>query len=304
MVIDARDESVPAGRWIRPQADTAGSGAGGAAALEAVEPSLLGRIRARVAALVALERRIEGKIRSRWEEAEARIRAERAAVLEECAARRRELDERLAEETVRARETGYAAGYGLGLAEGREQGRLAGLAEGRAAGVEEGRRQAEEALQGELRQAAAALRLAVAALDRERERLAAEARGEVVAIALEVARKLVKREVRCAGDVALRNLEAAVALIFRRGDAVVELHPDDVAAVEAAVAEGSPWAADFHSVKLRAAPEIERGGCRVLTGAGCVDSTLAVQLELIEAALLADATSCVAAAPQRAEVVP
>jgi flagellar biosynthesis/type III secretory pathway protein FliH len=85
--------------------------------------------------------------------------------------------------------------------------------------------------------------------------------------------------------VARRNVEKAIELIFRGGAVVIQVHPDDALEVKKAIAEEPRWAEGFDSVQVRAATDVGRGGCRLISGAGTVDMTLQTQLELLQSAL-------------------
>lgn len=280
------------GRWIRPQQGVA----------EGIEPDLprhvagelqdllSGRTRRRIARLLELERQTEERIRSRWEEADAAIRRREEESAGELARKLAEREEMLREERQRARNEGRALGYQEGIEKGTQEGRRVGFEKARLEGLAEGRRQGrrEEVarLRDDVREALRSLTGAAARLRRDHERLLAEAQVAVVDLVLEVAAKLVKREVKLRGDAVHGNLKKALELIFECDSITLQLHPLDVRAVEDSLQENPGLAEGIGRVDIRAAPGIARGGCRVLCGEGTVDLTLESQLALIRQALL------------------
>lgn len=151
-------------------------------------------------------------------------------------------------------------GHAEGLARGLEEGQSRGRAEGYMAGYEAGKRAAEEELavvSGRLAKALDTLGGAIKALDGPIE-------DAVVALALELARRIIGAEV-------VRNREALVALVRRVvaeipidiGMPRILLHPDDLAALRKHmpdIAKGK--------IELIADEAIEPGGCRVIADGG------------------------------------
>ena len=282
------DRSVAGGRWIRPDIGEKYETVEPLPSADVVEASLLARARDSVSDLITLEREIEARIRKRWECAEARIIAERAAAEIDRETRERELEDRTELARARAESEGCERGY----REGHDEARRAGFDEGRSTGwkegVDGGRRSGLEEARDELSRVLEMLREAALEYEEERRRFVDDTRREIVRLSLEVGRALVKREVRDLGDPALRNIEKAVELIFRRGEIVVEVHPDDVDFVGQALAEGPRWAEEFDGVEIRSRADITRGGCRLIAGAGVVDLDIDTQLELVAEALLGE----------------
>lgn len=149
------------------------------------------------------------------------------------------------------RSKGYEEGSARGHAEGREKGYAAGLEEGRAAVAEalaaQGRRL--EAAIGKLAEPIRAL-----------ERPVEEA---VVALGLEVARRVIGSEVSRSRDYLLRLVREAVAKVpIEMGAPTILLNPADVALVRAV-------APDIESgdISLVADDSVDAGGCLVVANA-------------------------------------
>lgn len=145
-----------------------------------------------------------------------------------------------------------AAGYAEGLAHGFEEGR----AQGHGEGLDTGRRAAE----ADAAAAVARIGKVLAALGGEITVLDDAVEDAVVALALELARRIVGAEVT-------RNREALAGLVRRvlaeipidTGTPRILLHPDDLAALRTHVPDLGGG-----KVELVADDSMEAGGCRVL----------------------------------------
>lgn len=173
-------------------------------------------------------------------------------------------------------------------AEGREAGLREGEAQGRARGEELGR----EAAQKERAAALAAIEKswteALAAWERTRESIACEAREGVVRLAMEIARRIVKRHVEADPAAAVAQVEASLALIARPTELTVSVHPLDRGVVEAALPGLARRLASGVGFELVGDEGVGRGGCVVRSrGAlgGEIDATTATQAERIAEAL-------------------
>jgi flagellar assembly protein FliH len=168
----------------------------------------------------------------------------------------------------------------------REQARVEGLEAGRAEGREAALRAERERLAQETAGVRELLRQALAGLEAARAELIAAAERDLVSLAVKIAGKIVKREAASGPSVAPENVRRAIALLARRSDVRVLLHPSDLKAVEAALPGLAREFADLGAVAVESSPAVQRGGCRVVTREGAVDADVAVQLEEIERGLL------------------
>jgi flagellar assembly protein FliH len=278
------------GRWIRPVAAKRASGSLPAGAVvDDVAAALLCEARKRVGELTELERELEDRIRSRWADVNEEVRRRSAALEEEFSEARRRADNETKDLRTRGEKEGRAKGFREGFSRGREEGHRLGVEEARRDGFQEGKEQAyaevSKKLEDELASAAAALTQASIEFSTSRRELLGAVQGQVVDLGFAIASKLVKREVERDADVALRNVEKAVELIFRREALVIQVHGEDLRSVEKALAGDPRWAEGIESVDVRAASDVDRGGCRLVSGAGTVDMTLQTQIELIDEAL-------------------
>ena len=285
---DAESIAPALGRWIRPATPQGRSTAGSPRSpgdVAHLGGQILEDAKRRVASLAVLERELEDRIRARWTEVEAEAARRLARCEGEVAAVRRRLDADSKDRTLKLEKEGRASGFREGFARGREDGYRLGVEEGRRDGKKEAEESVTRRLEGELAGGARALAEAASHLREESAKLIREAREGLLELSLEIARKVVKREVACTNDVVVRNVEKAMELVFRRGSVVLQVHPGDAPAIERALEAEPRWAEGFEAVEIRSSPDVEAGGCRLISGAGACDMTLETQLSLIEDAL-------------------
>ena len=281
--------ATSSGARVRSASRTDVRGEGADSGLGSVAGAFVDETRSRLAELTQLERELEDRIRQRWTVAEAEVTRLGATARKELEAAGERNEAECSDLRTRAEQEGRADGFREGFARGREEGHQLGLEEGRREGVQAGREagllEAQRKLDADLAGSAAVLTQACAKFDSAHRSLLEETRGQLVHLAVAIASKLVKRELEPVGEVALRNIEKAVDLIFRRGTLVIQVHPDDEALVAIAL-DGEPrWAEGFEVIEVKACVDVDAGGCRLVSGAGTVDMTLATQVELIEESL-------------------
>ena len=168
----------------------------------------------------------------------------------------------------------------------REEARREGLEEGRAEALAQARKSERERLAPELAAARELLEQAAGAVRAERAGLAAAAERDLVRLAVRIAEKIVKREVRDPGAIAAGNLRRAIELTAGRRAVRILVHPDDLAALEAFLPDLRRDFSDILDVAIAGSDTVGRGGCLVSTHEGHVDATIAAQLEEIERGLL------------------
>ena len=94
---------------------------------------------------------------------------------------------------------------------------------------------------------------------------------QVLALAVALAEEIVGRELRVFDDVVVANVERALSMVPDRGDAVLRVHPTDLAAVLESAALMAHRAGDVQIVSDAA---VQRGGCIASCGALQVDAQL------------------------------
>lgn len=166
-----------------------------------------------------------------------------------------------AEEIERMHEEIRQAGLQEGREQGLEQGYQEGLEAGRQAGYAEGKARAEEE----------AARLAALAdgLERALEAVDAEVAEEIMALAIEMARRMVRHTLAEHPESVLETLRAAL-LQLPQGHAQIHLHPDDLALAREHMGETLTQAGH----RLHADARLQRGECLIDGQGAQVDATL------------------------------
>ncbi len=154
------------------------------------------------------------------------------------------------------------------------------LARGYADGKAEGLKAAEEQCKGYLERLAALAKQAVV----DRESMIRSAEQELATLALEVASKVIRREVACDPSIVLSVVEAALEKVGATDSVRIVVHSEDAdlvrekwAELKGAVAFGANW-------EIVSDDRMERGGCIVETKSGMVDSRIEAQMAEIVSA--------------------
>lgn len=155
-----------------------------------------------------------------------------------------------------------------GYADGHAQGRAEGFAAGEAAAAEVSRRQQADAAAA-VGAVLDALAAAAAQVRAQRDDTVAGLERSLVGAAFELAEALLGRELELATSPGRDALARALRLAEGTEAVLVRMHPDDVATLgtHADLAPG-------RDVTVVADPTVERNGCVVQVGDGCVDAQL------------------------------
>lgn len=187
------------------------------------------------------------------------------------------------------------AAYDDGFKKGEAEGFAKGEPEGRAAGDSAARNAFTEAT----KTVAPALSALLKELELRKTSLQAEAEADFFRLALGMAERIVRREIRTDANFILPVVREAIGLMNEREDLVAHLHPDDIAAVEKELPALKAAFTDLGRVRLEADEGVERGGVVVKGRAAEADLRIATQLAAFERALLGEsaATTEPASAP-------
>ncbi len=261
--------------------------------VEDLARGMIQQARAKVEEITCKLGQLEEQYRLRREQLADEIRIKRQVCDEELAALKarteKELEALKAEVETRTRKEAQDAGFQEGFLRGRTD----GLAEGR----EEGRRLAHEETAQKLGKesagALATLAALVAEVDARRAACIRDAERDVVVLALAIAEKIVKHDIRLHPEVAVNNVKKALEIIAQRSGARIEVNPDDAALLEHHAARALDIFRESASLAIVPNPHVSRGGCLVTNGGGGVDLRIETQLELIEQALLGEKDAAV-----------
>lgn len=141
-------------------------------------------------------------------------------------------------------------------------------------GLAEGERRAEE----RLRQERALFVQAVRQLNEARTVLQQTIEDDVVALAFQIATKVLHEAADTAKDQIVIQAKSAISVIRESGAVVIEVHPADVPAVEAARSELLEQTEAPVALKIVPLPSVPRGTCLVHTANRMIDASLDSQL--------------------------
>lgn len=158
-----------------------------------------------------------------------------------------------------------------------------GLREGRAVAL----RIAQVEAEGRLKEALPALAAATQAVARAQSQWMADWEREAIRLAIAIAGKVVRREVKHDREVAATLVREALATAVGGDSVSMHLHPEDHEALKSAFGEISREFNAFARIEFVADETLERGGCRLQTTHGVMDQSASVQLARIEEELCA-----------------
>jgi flagellar assembly protein FliH len=157
-------------------------------------------------------------------------------------------------------------------------------AAGRAAGLAAAQRQIDARMR-QLDEATGALSAALQALARPLAHVDEEVHGQVVELAIAIARGLLRRELRADPAQIIGIVRETVALLPAAARGVrVLLHPEDAALLREKLPAGGP----DQAWSIIDDPALSRGDCRVHTEYAQVDARVETRLKATLAALLGD----------------
>ncbi len=181
--------------------------------------------------------------------------------------------------TKQAQEEGERAGYKAGLERGRKEGR------------ELAHREANE----EIALLAAGLGATAQQFEKERGFLVAEARDDLLGLALRLSERITRRRMEVEPDLVSGQVEAAIESVGGRSKLTLVLHPADEEILRSVLSGGRATDVldlDIQGMVVVRDETMERGGCVLRDGRGVVaDATISTQLERITRAILPDGDS-------------
>jgi flagellar assembly protein FliH len=173
----------------------------------------------------------------------------------------------------------------------REQGRVAGHAEGYKQGLEQGQKQGhDEAVAAVSQRLNELLDRWTQTLDILQQNMpahVADARSDMVRLALTIAEKVTHQSALRNKQVAQATMEDTLALIGSARKVAMHVHPDETAVLETYLPQLLAKMRTIESVELVPDETVGAGGCVARFGAGEVDARLQTQLERIANELLA-----------------
>lgn len=168
----------------------------------------------------------------------------------------------------------------------REQGHAEGFAKGHTEGQAKGREEAMAQAIGERKASLAAIEKnwieALELLAGQREAMMLDARREVISLALDIARRVVKREIVSDREVAERQLSGVLELLAFPTRLVVRVNPKDREVLERALPNLLVKFPLAQHAELVEDPAVQAGGCLARTaGGGWIDARVQTMIDRV-----------------------
>jgi flagellar assembly protein FliH len=175
--------------------------------------------------------------------------------------------------------------------EGFAQGRAEGLARGTEDGHAAGKQAALDEHRISLSQLVQSLTGALTEIDASRRQLEANARADVIRLAIAIAERVTKRKGVMDPSVMTENMSAAMKMVVAGADLRIAVNPTHMQTLTDALPRLKlQWPQLQHAAIVEDA-SLSPGGCRIFTRQGIVDADLDEQLNRIAAELLPSHTS-------------
>ncbi len=145
-------------------------------------------------------------------------------------------------------------------------------------GVQEGEAAARQKLEGEVRRAVEQLAVSAAELAASRKEALCRAEADVVQLSLEIARRILHREVSVDPAALSALVRAALEKLASQQICCVRVHPDQEQLVRATLAQLGRGS----EIEIVADVAQSRGGALFETGSGSLDASIETQLREIE----------------------
>ncbi len=203
-----------------------------------------------------------GDIRRTAEAMESSARAKARSIIDDATAERARI---------------LAGAHEQGFAEGRTAGDARGLIEGR----ERGRAEAIETTKLEAAQTLDAWTKALDLFESKRDELLLDARGQVLALAITIAERVIKRRIETDPTVVADQLAAALALTVNPSRLSIRTSPDDLETAKTILTTLLQRFTTSPNVTIEPDPDLPRGSVILRTDNGEVDATIETQLDRI-----------------------
>ena len=148
--------------------------------------------------------------------------------------------------------------------------------------------EARQAVQQQSAPLLAALETTLSELDGARSRIRQYLEQEVVELALQVARRVIRHELSVSKDTILCVVQEAMNSLEDPGKIAIRLNPADLEHIRQAGERLASVLDNLDSIQFEEDPGIECGGCYIQTDYGEVDARIHEQLRVVEEALRAE----------------
>lgn len=173
-----------------------------------------------------------------------------------------------------ADERGHARGFERGLIEGREQGKREAYEQALAQWLQQ------------LEQVSASITAAIQDWEQRRDQVMHQATEDVIAFAIEVARRVTHRVIHSDPTVVREQVAAALKLVSRPTAIEIVVHPDQRQLLDKLLPQLIESIASCKHASIREDGTMLAGGCVINTAGGRVDASIETQLTRIAELLM------------------
>lgn len=108
-----------------------------------------------------------------------------------------------------------------------------------------------------------------------------ESEGEVLKLAMMIARKIIHEEIKTDKQIIVHTIRAALSFLVDKRELKIKISPEDMEEVRRILPDLSKLARGGH-FQLAEDHAVDRGGCILETGFGSINATIADQLNMLE----------------------
>jgi flagellar assembly protein FliH len=149
-------------------------------------------------------------------------------------------------------------------------------------GFREGEEAARQALIAQLVPVLGAFQQAIAEIGHLRALVLRQAEEDIITLAFQLARKIIRREVLEHREVLATTLKCALEHVVEQDQIVVRVHPEDLHYATEITEERGHIRGDLKTLTVQGDTSIGRGGCVVETSLGTIDARIEAQFDELE----------------------
>jgi flagellar biosynthesis/type III secretory pathway protein FliH len=149
-------------------------------------------------------------------------------------------------------------------------------------GFKEGEAAARQALMAQLTPVLGAFQQAIAEIGHLRALVLRQAEEDIIALAFQLARKIIRYEVREHREALATTLKCALEQVVEQDQIVVRVHPEDLQYATEITEERGHVRGDLKTLTVQGDTSIGRGGCVVETSLGTIDARIEAQFDELE----------------------
>lgn len=164
--------------------------------------------------------------------------------------------------------------------EGYKQGYKEGVEQGQADGHRQALQEAKDGFEKETSEVVKALTATLTCFDQNKDELLWRAEQGAVVLAIGIAEKIVKRAICSGPQVAAENVKAALVLLGKTTDVVIQLNPEELRHISEMSCDELAIG-HYGNIRFEPNETVQRGGCKLRTEQGEIDAQIETQIARI-----------------------